>query len=72
MNLENVKYPWMIAKYKGAIWEIEMKNCEMLPDTEMIALHAKAIKHLQIIKGRAVRTRDAEIRAQSSEIESQS
>lgn len=32
MNLDNVKYPWMLIKFKENGTEILMKNAERLPE----------------------------------------
>ena len=67
MNLENVKYPWLLAKMKNGGWEIELRNFEKVPDSQLEQIYHNSIKEkhrtrVQLIRerGRAKLAEEAE------------
>ena len=60
MNLENVKYPWVLAKYKDDAWDVELRNFEAVPDSQLAELHHHAVKALFSYRRELIRQRDRE------------
>ena len=49
MNLDNVKYPWMLIKFKDNT-EIELKNCERLPEGRLARIQQMLAQELHKAK----------------------
>ena len=67
MNLDNVKYASMLIKIKdGKAFEIELRNCESVPDGLLQKIIPALQRELRVKKYAAMAARDKELKAKEA------
>ncbi len=69
MNLDIVKYSWVLAKHKDGKWEIEGNQLERLNGTLLEQLQHEIGKTVHLTKVRVVAEHDKKLREAKAEAE---